>query len=216
MYTFRAMATRMAVLALAIYSYACAFESYAPVFTEREVIVPAPPNALAATNCLDSVGEDCAFWAGADKAGCAAAPGHMALHCPRTCGFCHLRSAQARCSPLQNANVSMDPGGLDTLFSRLTAEPAMVVLEDGSSALSEDEFLFDGRYTIHLLSRQPWIVAIDDVLSAEEADALIDIAHETGFTGSTTTGEVDESGTINRQTDSSRTSMQVGPNTNPT
>ena len=180
------------------------------LYTEREVVVPAPQRPQDATNCQDvAEGDDCRFWAGADGRGCMSSPGHMSLQCPRTCEYCHLRSAKTRCDPLQNDNVAMQPGGLEAMFARLIATPAQVVQADGSLAPSEDEFIFDGRYTVHLLSRAPWIVAIDDVLSEAEADALIDIAHETGFTGSTTTGEVDETGTINRQRDASRTSMQA-------
>ena len=180
-------------------------------YPERKVVIPQPERPADATSCADiAATADCEFWAGIDRTGCLYSPGHMAMHCPRTCKMCHLRSAKTRCGPLQNDNAALQPGELDAVFRRLIAEPALVVQPDGSTAPSNDEFVFDG-YTIHLLSQPPapWVIAIDNVLSDEEADHLIAIAHETGFSGSTTTGEVDETGTINRQTDSSRTSTQA-------
>ena len=107
----------------------------------------------------------------------------------------------------------MRPGDLGRLFANLTSTPKVAVNPDGSFDEKSTEFVWTGRnnrpYTVHKLSSSPWIVSIDNVLDDEEADEIIKIAHETGFIGSTTTGDVDETGTINRRKDFDRTSEQA-------
>lgn len=181
---------------------------------EREVVIPKPAQPNDATNCKDvSPYESCRMWAGHDLSGCSSSPGHMALQCSKTCSMCHLRNAKTRCDPLQNDDVALQPGGLHLLFQNLTAHPKKVFDDYGNLIDSEDEFIWSGRnrrqYTVHKLSSDPWVIAIDNVLSDQETDEMINIAHTTGFEGSTTTGEVDETGTINRMTDQDRTSMQA-------
>lgn len=181
---------------------------------QRVVEIPPAAKESDATNCKDvSDSRTCASWAGKDLSGCLWSPGHMALNCPRTCKMCHLRSASARCGPLQNDNVAMRQGDMSRLFFNLTATPRLEIAQDGSSIEVPGEFIWTGRnerpYVVHLLSSNPWIVQIDNVLSDYEADEIIGIAHNTGFTGSTTTGEVDDTGTINRKKDMDRTSQQA-------
>ena len=180
---------------------------------ERQVIIPPPAREGDDVDCKDVADlRSCKMWAGPQLTGCLSSPGHMALSCPRTCKMCHLRNAKSRCNFLQNDDVAMRHGDFSKLFANLTATPKLEVNADGSTTPT-DTYLWTGRnnrpYTIHQLSSAPPIVLIDNVLSPEEADELIEIAHSTGFSGSTTTGEVDETGTINRRKDMDRTSQQA-------
>ena len=184
------------------------------VSTQELKVIPEPKNPKDATSCKDVASAvACRQWAGSDLTGCQSSPGYMALNCPKTCKMCHLRNAEARCGPLQNDNVAMRPGDLDRLFSNLTSTPVEEFDEDGSVSYSDSEFVWTGRnnrpYTIHKLSSSPWIVVIDNVLTGEESDQIIEIAHSVGFIASTTTGEVDVEGKINRRMDRDRTSSQA-------
>ena len=89
----------------------------------------------------------------------------MARHCPATCSYCHLRSFETRCSRerLRTENsAALMPHFFSEIFGRIESN-------------KRDMF---GR--VEVLSRDPWIVSIDNFLFNQEASALIDNAVEWG------------------------------------
>ena len=115
---------------------------------------------------------------------CVNNPGFMAINCPKTCSTCHLRNPKVRCNP-SFLNISTEPvlsaGAMDTMFTRLEEQCS---------------------YTV--LSRDPWVVQIENFLSEDVVDTLLQQVTE--WEQSAESGEVLASGSGTTLTTSTRTS----------
>ncbi len=115
---------------------------------------------------------------------CVNNPGFMAINCPKTCDACHLQNPKVRCNP-HFLNISTEPilsaGAMDTMFSRL-----------------EEQL----RYTV--LSRDPWVVQVENFLSEDVVDTLLGQVIE--WERSAESGEILASGSGTTVTTPSRSS----------
>mmetsp|Transcript_16430 Transcript_16430/g.32637 ORF Transcript_16430/g.32637 Transcript_16430/m.32637 type:complete len:268 (-) Transcript_16430:120-923(-) len=89
----------------------------------------------------------------------------MTLQCAQACLTCHLIEMHERCPLDATARRAFGPGDVNTMFSRIARgdwdqfSPRVLVRPD------------DG----------PWLVALDNFLDGEEADALVAAGTEAGF-----------------------------------
>jgi len=125
-----------------------------------------------------------------------------------------MHNPHVRCAGLHHNNTSIDPGpqGLKALFERLerlggaSCDAGSI---DGCVRDEKEEKLQSVSFTTKVLSRNPWVVVLENFLSIQEADGLVALASSMGFQRSTSTGPVDATGTIDRTIGMERTSQQV-------
>jgi len=77
----------------------------------------------------------------------------MIWNCAKSCGFCHLIDPKNRCKRHPDAQPAIGPGGVDAMFNRII-----------------NEFQ---HYKPQVISRDPWLVVLDDVFTEEECKGLI-------------------------------------------
>ena len=128
----------------------------------------------------------------ASQGACEEAPGWTIINCPVTCGTCHLRDAKVRCNR-ESLNIShtkaLEPNKLNSLFERIESQ-------------------LSSEYNIRVESRSPFIFTIDDFLSHQEADSLIEAAGG-NWERSTDTGTVNKFGETGRLLTERRTSSNA-------
>ena len=94
---------------------------------------------------------DCSYWA--KNNACEETPGFMIFSCPRSCGFCHLKDPDIRCRRHPDAKPAVGPGDVNKMFERLLTDFP--------------------QYTPTVLSRDPWLVVLNDVFTDEECEEMI-------------------------------------------
>jgi len=101
----------------------------------------------------------------------------MKRECPVSCQSCEYLTIQGRCPIDPNAPNAWGPGDLDRMFQRLTSEP------------------FRSQYSVEILSTDPWVITMEDVVSTEEAQRLIQLGGLEGYQQSHEVGELKADGT---------------------
>jgi prolyl 4-hydroxylase len=106
----------------------------------------------------------------------------MMEKCAPMCNSCEALTLEFKCPLDPEAEDAWEPeDGLNKMFERLTAEP------------------FKSKYSVEILSSPatdgPWVITMDDVVSAEEAFRLIELGHEVGYERSTDVGDLRADGT---------------------
>jgi len=120
---------------------------------------------------------------------CTKNPGWMIMFCAASCDACHMRDPKVRCDRA-SLNISSDPiyapGDMATMFTNI-------------------EERYGARYGVEVLSREPWVVTLDNFVTDAEIAALIDTNKE-HFERSTDTGSMNEFGETGKLVSKSRTS----------
>lgn len=114
--------------------------------------------------------ELCAFWAAIGE--CEKNPPYMLLHCAPVCQTCHEISFEHRCPYDPEAPTIWSPGDLNTMFERLTTDPYYVE-----------------RFEPTVLSRDPWIVTLENVATKEECERMIQLGADRGYERSQDVGK---------------------------
>lgn len=147
----------------------------------------------------------CAFFA--VKGECENNPDWMEERCAPFCESCEIFHVQARCPMDRNAKHAWYPGDLNRMFERIITEPEIVerfqpkVLSRPTLApedidADEVDYLIDG----------PWVVTLENFVSATEAQFFIDIGGEIGYKRSADVGEEMEDGSYDDSVNDGRTS----------
>ena len=103
-------------------------------------------------------------------------------------------SIEARCPLDPNAKNAWGPGDVDKTFKRITEDPSFQVYEPV------------------ILSRPPegpWMIMLENFLSDEEADRLIELGGIEGYERSTDVGTRQADGTYTKNVNGGRTSMNA-------
>jgi prolyl 4-hydroxylase len=132
--------------------------------------------------------KDCTLWA--LRGECEKNPGYMYANCAPACLNCEFLDVRVRC-PRNDPDVisgAWKPGDLHSMFERLSSEPYLT------------------QYQVNVLSRDPWVITMENVLSSTEAARLIELSSQQGFQRSTGTGRVKPDGTFENTISESRTS----------
>jgi prolyl 4-hydroxylase len=118
----------------------------------------------------------------------------MKKACAPTCHTCDYLSIESRCPLDPNAPDAWGPGDLDKTFVKLTQEPYL------------------SEYEVKVLSSPPdgpWVLTMENIVSAEEAERLIELGGVEGYTQSQNTGKVLPTGETERLNSTTRTSMNA-------
>jgi prolyl 4-hydroxylase len=150
---------------------------------------------------------DCAFWASSEHDLCSTSPNFMRKHgCTLFCRNCEVLHLEAVCPiDINEKSAWYAPNDLNEMFLSILEQdiysitvlsrPSLIKAnEDDDVTPSEDA---------------PWVLQIDDFLSAEEAATLIQLGADLGYVRSTETGDQDESGQQSSEVSRRRTSTNA-------
>lgn len=151
--------------------------------------------------------EDCATWA--VRGECESNPAYMKLNCAPVCHTCDQLSLSARCPiDLDKMPNAWKPGDLNAFFTNLT------MLEEYAQytpkVLSAPSYLpGDTKETADYKVDGPWIVTLDNVLTDEEAERLIELGNIEGYKQSFAGGKMRPDGTYEPGFSRTRTSSNA-------
>jgi prolyl 4-hydroxylase len=165
------------------------------ICVKPDVVIPKAANLDGAApalvkDCIDKH-PNCAIYERQDQ--CVENPGWMIVNCPFSCKACHLRNRNVRCSKdflnmTNDVAAFVQPGDISRMFESILDR-------------------FSSTYKIEVLSRDPWIITFDDILSHQETDAFV--ATVNAWERSTDTGSMNEHGETGRKLSTSRTSSNA-------
>lgn len=134
-------------------------------------------------------------------------PAYMLKHCAPVCQTCHYLDFDTRCPVNASApTVLTKPGDLNRLFERITtldeysptihsmpnSNPTTTMIADSSSILNG-----------------PWVVTLENFVSPEECDRLIQLGADLGYLISKDVGKQQFDGTYGLHANSGRTSTNA-------
>ena len=128
---------------------------------------------------------------------CEVNPKYMKMKCGPACQSCDYKDIRNRCKIEDNGPDAWSPGDLDKMFRRLATEEPFVS-QYGVQVLSSPD-MNDG----------PWVVTLENVVSQEEADKLIDLGKQRGYERSTNVGKLKADGTFESVVGADRTSSNT-------
>ena len=153
-----------------------------------------------------NVHEDCSFWAASGE--CEKNPTYMNLNCAPACYTCDKLDMRHRC-PIEPDNPSIwEAGDLNTMMERIVDDTD----NDGEfvrynpKALSRPMLKRDGSTVTGIEKDGPWIVVLENFVSSEEADRLVEIGKRQGYDRSADVGKEKPDGTHESKVSDSRTS----------
>ena len=104
---------------------------------------------------------------------------------------CDNLMIEKRCPIDPDAKPAWEPGSLNAMFEHLISEPIA------------------SKYPVTILSRDPWVVTLDEVVSEEEAKRLIELGGLEGYKRSEDVGGKNPDGTYGSIVSTGRTSSNA-------
>lgn len=146
--------------------------------------------------------ENCIFWASLGE--CEANPKYMQIQCAPACLSCMQISFASRC-PVSEEHMKeqiWEKGGLDAMFRRIVEEygddVTIMASPDAPLKTSKKEFAVP-----------PWVITVDNVLTPEECDKLIELGGDIGYEKSKDVGAKQFDGSYGSSESSGRTSYNA-------
>jgi len=120
----------------------------------------------------------------------------MKRQCGPSCKSCEYLSFEKRCPRDLSAPDTWGPGDLDAMFVRLSNEP------------------YVSQYDTKILSSPnttggPWVITMENVVSEEEAEHMIELGGIEGYKRSSDVGELKADGSFDSNVNSGRTSTNA-------
>jgi prolyl 4-hydroxylase len=148
----------------------------------------------------------CAFWAVVDE--CEGDNKEwMATNCGPVCQTCEQTSIFTKCPLDPNAKNALEPGDLDKLFERIISaeeykqyEPKVwsrPYYKEGDTAETADYII------------SAWLVTLENFVTEEEAQRLIELGGVEGYGASTAVGDIQDDGTVELYETDYRTSTNA-------
>jgi prolyl 4-hydroxylase len=135
----------------------------------------------------------CAFWASQGE--CEANPKYMVLQCAPVCQTCDKIDFEARCPYDKNApSILEKEGDLHALFEKITTDPVYAEYRPVIHSSPNDE------------EAGPWIVTLENFMSQEECENLIQLGADVGYERSKDVGARKFDGTYDGFENNGRTS----------
>lgn len=116
---------------------------------------------------------------------------YMVSACGPACMSCDQLLLENRCPIDKSAEPAWKPGSLNAMFEYLISEEVT------------------SKYPATILSRDPWVVTLDDVISEEEALRLIELGGLEGYKRSEDVGEKKADGSYGSVVSTGRTSSNA-------
>jgi prolyl 4-hydroxylase len=148
--------------------------------------------------------ELCGLWAVLGE--CHNNPLFMNTTCAPVCQSCEFLLPEFRCPIDPNEVDAWYPGDVNAMFERIIIQPAYVKYEPHILS-SPQRPSYDALDSSS--KRGPWILQLDQFLSDEEADRLIELGIDTGFQPSYTALGSRPDGSLDAYADTSRTSSST-------
>jgi prolyl 4-hydroxylase len=150
--------------------------------------------------------KNCAFWAVLGE--CEANPGYMKKNCAPVCQACDGLSIEARCPvDLEKMPNAWGPGDLNEFFTNVTTLESYKQFEP--KVLSRPSYLpGDTRETADY-QVGPWVVVLENVVSQEEAEHMIELGAIEGYERSSDVGKLKFDGTYESNVNDGRTSTNA-------
>ena len=124
----------------------------------------------------------------------------MTMNCAPACKTCDLIDFKNRCPVDHNKPLAWpNPGDLNTMFERITTDPYWK--EYGPITILSSPSTEDGG--------GPWVVTLDNFVTDEECERMIEIGAEEGYERSADVGEMNPDGTYEDDHNSGRTSTNA-------
>lgn len=165
-----------------------------------EQVIFADPRHEAVRHTCKERHPSCSYWKVIGE--CERNPAYMKKMCAPTCQTCHTLSFQERCPIDNTAPVALpEAGNLNALFTKLVTDDywkeqyAPTILSQPNA----DDATKDG----------PWVVTLDNFLSSDECDRLVQLGYDLGYQRSGDTGKRNFDGTYSKAINSGRTSSNV-------
>lgn len=159
--------------------------------------------------------QDCSYWAAQGE--CEANPKYMKLHCAPACRTCEVIDFGHRCPMPENATDALGPGDLNAMFERVaddtgfTAELGLVVnvlsrpMEKAEEEVDEEELAVPSGGNA-VVEDRPWVVTMENFVSPEECERLIELGGLRGYERSQDVGKRRFDGTYEGYENEFRTS----------
>ncbi|KAI2510593.1 ShK toxin domain [Fragilaria crotonensis] len=147
----------------------------------------------------------CAFWKVMGE--CEANPEYMKKSCAPMCLSCEFLSLEFRCPLDPDAPDAWKPGDLNTFFLNITTLPEFAKYEP--RILSRPDYVNGDTEETADYEVGPWVVTLENFVTDEEADRLIQLGAEEGYERSKDVGEVKFDGTFDDVEDEGRTSLNA-------
>jgi prolyl 4-hydroxylase len=150
--------------------------------------------------------EDCSLWASLGE--CTNNPGYMELNCAPACMCCDKLDINARCPILPDNPIIWKAGDLNTMMERIVddVDGTGEYLRYNPQALSRPVLKRDGTPAPVIMKDGPWVVLLENFVSNEEADRLVELGKQQGYERSAGVGKPKHDGTHDATVDYSRTS----------
>ncbi|KAL7529512.1 hypothetical protein ACHAXR_003009 [Thalassiosira sp. AJA248-18] len=150
--------------------------------------------------------EDCTWWAAVGE--CEANKAYMQTNCAPACETCDLLDIGHRC-PIEPGNESIwKPGDLNTLMENIVdnADGSNDYQKYNPKALSRPKLKRDGTPAPGVEIDGPWVVLLENFVTAEEADRLVELGMQQGYERSADVGKEKPDGSHDSLVSDSRTS----------
>jgi prolyl 4-hydroxylase len=150
--------------------------------------------------------ENCAYWAVLGE--CEANPVYMKMKCAPVCQTCDQLSIDARC-PIDPETMpnAWKPGDLNKFFTNITTLEEYQQFEP--KVLSRPSYLAGDTEETADYQIGPWVVVLENVLSQEEAERMIELGAVEGYERSSDVGKVNFDGTVESYVNEGRTSTNA-------
>jgi prolyl 4-hydroxylase len=119
----------------------------------------------------------------------------MKKNCAPACQTCNYLSVEGRCPIDPEAPNAWASGDLDNMFNKLTNEPYL------------------SKYSVQVWSspvtQGPWLITLEDVVSEEEAQRLLELGRLEGYKRSSDVGKRKADGSYDKKVGNGRTSTNA-------
>lgn len=149
--------------------------------------------------------ESCAFWKVLGE--CDANPNYMKLNCAAVCQTCDLLDFEARCPLDPNAINAWGPGDLNRFFVNITTLPEFQKYKP--VVHSRPDYVGGDNAETSNYKIGPWVVTLENFVTDEEADRLIDLGAARGYERSSDVGKMRFDGTYDSNVNEGRTSTNA-------
>jgi len=149
---------------------------------------------------------DCTWWSAIGE--CDANPTYMRTNCAPSCATCDLLDISHRC-PIEPGNEPIwQPGDLNKLMENIVddADGSGEWKRYNAKAMSRPKNKRDGTLVEGVERDGPWIVILDNFVSTDEADRLVELGVKQGYERSADVGKEKPDGSHDSQVSDARTS----------